>query len=132
MEKIKKYVYDDLEDGEVEADTTHQIGFDGEWRTIDLTNKNEIRLNVDFVEKYFKKARLAEAGSHKAPRVKGVNMARSSGYNSEQLVAIREWGRRNGWPNISSKGKVAREVIAAFEDNAGAEVVVPEPQFSAT
>jgi hypothetical protein len=126
-EFIKKMT-DDI-DPDVEAAGTRTFAVDGRQYEIDLGVKNNARFDSD-LDKYIQHAR--HVGSKHAPKVKGVNMARSSGYNSEQLVAIREWGRRNGWPNISSKGKVAREVIAAFEDNAGAEVVSPEPQFSAT
>jgi hypothetical protein len=127
-EKVIRLLLDDIEDGEVEAADTIVFSYKGSGlRRIDLSAKNAARMDVD-MQKWLEHSSPADGKAH-TPKVKGVHMARSSGYNSEQLAAIREWGRRNGWPNISSKGKVAREVIDKFEKEAGAEA--PDPQFSA-
>lgn len=107
-----KVIYtDDLEEG-VEADAgTIQFALEGTTYEIDLSKKNATKLR-SVLGPFIAAARVAKVkGSIGGGKGKG---APASGYNSEQLAAIREWAGRNGY-TVSPKGRVPREVLEAFE-----------------
>lgn len=134
-EKIVRYLLDDMEENEIDADAgTVQFGIDGQNYEIDLCNKNATKLR-SFLEPF--KANARPAGTGKKPSLKLANRVAThssgrggepSGYNKEQLAAIREWGRRNGWPDLSDKGRIPGIILDAFEQKhqeqgAGAKMV---------
>lgn len=126
-EYIKK-VTDDI-DGSTESVSTRAFSVDGRSYEIDLSIKNNARFDSD-LDKYIQHAR---SGSQKRPTmpagIKQRKSGGSSGYNSEQLAAIRDWARRNGH-QVSPKGRIAADIIAAFE----ADMTPAEPSriFSET
>lgn len=132
-EKIVRLLMDDLEEDEVEA-TAGTVQFptlDGTYE-IDLSKKNAGKLRDDIeaaraiLEPYVKHARLA--GKPRA-KTKTIPSRVGSGYDREQLVAIRHWARRNGWPNVSDRGRVPADALAAFEQQGSK--VDGKPKFSA-
>lgn len=126
-EKVIRLLVDDAESDEVEADAgTITFGYQGRSYEIDLSKKNATKMDTDF-QRWIDHAR--PTGSQRARRspTPTVKTSPGSGYNPDQLRAIRDWARRNGWPNISDKGRVPGEVLVGFEQRAGAE----EKLFSA-
>lgn len=126
-EKVIRVLTDDLEAAEgreVEATITRRIGLDGVWHRIDLSVKNAARLDAAMAT-WWENSRLdSNKKTVKAPTVKPTG----SGYNSEQLKAVREWARKNGWARLSDRGRVPADAIAAFEAAGGVGI---NPEFSA-
>lgn len=113
-EKVVRTLIDDMETGEVGADAgTVLFGLDGKDYEIDLSKKNADPLR-SFLKKYIEHARpMGRTG--KSPAATKPPKA-ASGYGREQLAATREWARRNGYPNLSNKGRVPAEVLLAYEN----------------
>ena len=111
-EKFKRWLVDDMEAGkgteeEIEADQTVEFGLDGKLYEIDLSTKNATRLRTD-VQKYIQYARLMTV-KHKKPVPTGtVDMP------PEQRSAVRGWARNNGYPNLSDKGRIPREIMDKY------------------
>ena len=124
----KKVVYmDDLEDG-VEADAgTVSFAIDGTPYEIDLSQKNATKLRA-FLGLYTAAARVAAKGGKRTTHTPSEDKDTRSGYNSDQLKAIREWAGRNGF-TLSDRGRVPKNVIQAFE--AANAPVTDSPAFSA-
>lgn len=115
-EKVVRTLVDDMEAKEVEADAgTVLFGLDGKDYEIDLSKKNADPLR-SFMKKYIEHARpMGRTG--KAPAApKPAKTGAASGYGREQLAAAREWARRNGYPDLSNKGRVPAEVLLAYEN----------------
>ena len=103
------------------------LGLDGRDFEIDLSSKNATKLRAQ-LQPWLDRAR--PAGHRPAKKTARIVTGKhgASGYNSEQLTAVRTWARKNGWPNLSDRGKVAAEVLAAFEAAGG--VTMTSPEFS--
>ena len=117
-EKIIRTLIDDMETDEVDADAgTVSFGLDGRNYEIDLSRKNATRLRT-FLQEFIDHARPAgrTKGQVKAVTTPPRKAGAPSGYNREQLSAIRHWARRNGYPDLSSKGRVPAEIIEAYEN----------------
>jgi len=121
-EKIIRYLLDDYEDNkEVEADAgTVTFAFDGVAYEMDLSQKNKNKLR-DQLGPWMAKAR--RAGGRRTTTKSSVAKPKMAGTPPDQLQAMREWGRRNGF-TVSDKGRVPREIQIAFEE---AQKVKPEP-----
>lgn len=113
----KVVLLDDMEDGEVVADGTYDFAIEGRAYEIDLSTKNAVKMRADF-QRWVDRARPVGRHAQKKPVKHGA-----SGYNAVQLTAIRAWARKNGWPNLSDRGKVPAEIIAAYDAAGG---VTPE------
>lgn len=112
-EKIIRQLIDDMEEGEVPADAGSVLfGLDGKSFEIDLSRKNADALRA-FLNRYIPHAR--QAGKMRPGKTSPAAPAGKSGYGSEQLKAIREWARKNGYPDLSDRGRVPRDAIEAFE-----------------
>lgn len=108
---------DDI-DGSEDATTT-TFGFDGQMFEIDLAQKNLTKLRsvlTPFMESGRRTGRTSM--TPKSNNGKPQSMA------TEQLNAIRDWARKNGYPNVSDKGRIPGEVLLAFE----AAQATPEPK----
>jgi len=105
---------DDLEDGVV-ADARVIFGIDGKMYEIDLSAKNATKLR-GFLAQYVDRARPHRVP---APTVSVSRPGGKSGYNREQLSAVRQWARRNGYPDLSDRGKIPGTVLVAFEAAGG-------------
>lgn len=122
-EKIIRKLIDDMEDGEVPADGTVLFGLDGKNFEIDLSKKNADTLRA-FLNRYIPNSR--QAG--KAPRQHKVSQASViSDYNPEQRKAMRDWARKNGWPELSDRGRVPADAIEAFEKSHRGEGLFSNP-----
>lgn len=105
MKKTVVTLIDDLDGSELPAGakaTTFAI--DGVEYSIDLSDKNKAKLTstlAPFIEK--------------ATKVTGRGRGRaSSGSGRSDLAAVRAWAQENGY-DVSPRGRVAREIIAAYD-----------------
>lgn len=121
-EKVIRKLLDDMEQDEVEADGTVTFGLDGKDYEIDLSHRNATKLR-GHLQPFIEAARAAGT----PPRVRRASNHKSnhthngaSGYNTQQLKAIREWARRNGYPDLGSKGRIPASIITAFESSKSA------------
>lgn len=120
--KTIRLLLDDMEEGEVEADDTVKFGLDGKEYEIDLSKKNATRLRK-VVGEFADRARPAERSRRKT---KTATAARAQP-NREHSMAIREWARNNGYPNLTNRGRIPDEVLDKFEKEhkEGAKTVEP-------
>jgi hypothetical protein len=107
---------DDLDQGE--ADETVSFALDGANYEIDLSTANAQKLR-DALAPYVANARRANRGATRPP---GGGGRRSSGRGArsdrEQLQAIREWGRKNGW-KVNSRGRIPADLLEAYNSSTG-------------
>lgn len=125
MEKVTRTLLDDMmsPDQEVEADAgTVPFGLDGKCYEIDLCSKNATKLR-SVLRPFIENARVVRKNHNgktvrsDAPRVQ-LPVA-GSDYSPEQKRVIRDWGRKNGWPTLSNKGRIPFDLFQAFEERAG-------------
>lgn len=96
-------------DGEGETVT---FGLDGAQYDIDLTNENAARLRSDL------DAYIAAGRRVTGRRSRGTTSSQRGGSSRartdrDQLQAMREWGRANGY-KVSNRGRVSQEVQDAY------------------
>src|SRR4051794_40529095 len=99
---------DDLDGSE--AATTIRIGWNGEWRELDLNDKNFAAIDKA-LEKYWNAARPVR-GSSRGP----ARPARRSGGRDPR--AIRVWAAENGIP-VPQRGRIPREVEERYNAATG-------------
>lgn len=102
-------IIDDL-DGSQGAETV-EFSFRGERYEIDLGSKNQQRLDEALAEFVGHARKLGGSRAAGAPRRSAGQPAKR---DAAQLQAMREWGRQNGWPDLSDRGRVPAEVEAAY------------------
>lgn len=135
---MKKTIYMDDIDEDVEADAgTVIFGLEGTMYEIDLSKKNATKLR-SVLGPFIAAARVTRGvigAPEKPAKTKATGNTNpasplASGYNSDQLKAIREWAVRNGH-EISPRGRVPKDVIAEFEKNGGLKsiTVSATPEF---
>ena len=98
---------DDMDGGE--ADTTITFGYEGKTYEIDLSKKNADKLHKA-INPFVEKARRVGALRSTKPSTSKPSVRNSR----ERLVEIREWARENGH-HVSDRGRIAGEIVAAFE-----------------
>ena len=104
---------DDLDQGT--ADETVSFGLDGSSYEIDLSTKNAAKLR-DALANYVANARRVGRG---AGRPAGTGRrGRGARTDREQLQAIREWGRKNGW-KVSERGRIPADLLDAYHSSQG-------------
>jgi hypothetical protein len=110
-ERIVRQLIDDIDGSEIPDGSGERVVFAvrGAEYQIDLSNANLAKF-----EKALKP--YVEAGSKVRGRVARRSKAgRSAGpAGKEQLTAIREWARKNGY-EVSDRGRIKAEVVEAFE-----------------
>jgi len=117
----KKTVYtDDLDSSELADAGTVSFSYKGITYEMDLSSKNEAKL-AEQLGPWIAKARTVK-NSHKNGK---ATAPAASGYNAEQLKAVREWAGSHGY-NVSDRGRVPQEVLKAYEENQA----LNEPKFS--
>lgn len=101
---------DDL-DGHV-ADRTVVFGWDGSNYEIDLSKKNITALEK-VLKPYVSAARTVRSAgtSRRRPATRATTSRKRN-----DLTSIRDWARANG-RDVSDRGRIAREVIEAFESS---------------
>jgi|1185.fasta_scaffold33528_2 hypothetical protein len=97
------------------ADETVAFGLDGANYEIDLSTANAAKFR-DALASYVANARRIGRNGSRAS-----SPARRSGRGSartdrEQLQAIREWGRKNGW-SVNSRGRIPADLLDAYNSS---------------
>ena len=103
--RVHVVLEDDISGGT--ADETVSFGLDGSSYEIDLTKANADKLR-NALSQYVASGRKVSSG--KARRGSSGGSART---DREQLQAIREWARRNGY-EVSDRGRISSKVVEAF------------------
>ena len=108
---------DDLDQGP--ADETVSFALDGAAYEIDLSAANAAKMRDAFAP-YIGNARRASRNSSSRSSGSG---RRSSGRGArsdrEQLQAIRDWGRKNGW-KVNARGRIPADLLEAYNSSSGA------------
>lgn len=122
---MQKIIYmDDMEDADIEADGgTLRFSLEGTEYEIDLSKKNATKLR-SVLGPFVAAARVT--GKRSSPKVNKPTSGLASGYNSDQLTAIRTWANGNGF-TVSPRGRVPVDVIDAFEKAGGLTIVKDSP-----
>lgn len=108
-QKVLVSMVDDLDGGE--ATQTVEFALDGVEYQIDLSNENADDLR-DGLYRYVENARKVGGRKRKGtPVATGESLAEKRARNQ----AIREWARKNGFPNLADRGRVPDEVVEAYE-----------------
>jgi hypothetical protein len=105
---------DDLDGSEGAA--TVQLGWDGEWRELELSKKNRASL-IKALDKYWSVARPVAHSGQANPRSR-----KSTGSRSKRVArdpkAIRAWAAENGVA-IPARGRIPRDVERRYNDASG-------------
>lgn len=104
-QRVQVILIDDLNGGE--ATETIEFGLDGVTYEVDLSDSNAAKLRED-ISQWIGIAR--RSGGRRQTRRGG--RGGSSGPR-EDLGAVREWGRQNGF-KVSDRGRVSRELQDAY------------------
>lgn len=102
---------DDI-DGSSAVETV-AFGLDGADYEIDLNEKNAKKLR-DALAVYAANARQVGGRRNRSRQTRAAKPVRS-GSNKEQLAAIRDWARSQGY-EVSDRGRLSAAVMQAFED----------------
>jgi hypothetical protein len=120
--KVIEHLVDDV-DGSVATVTVH-IGWNGEWRELDLNEKNEAALSK-VLDRYWDKGRPWEPlpSSRRAVRRRPraattAAPARAEGERGYSLPELREWAARRG-VRVPARGRIPRDVVAQYQAERG-------------
>jgi hypothetical protein len=106
--QIVTLLTDDI-DG-TEADSTIEFGLDGVNYTIDLSERNAVKLRK-VLEPYLTVA--SRVGRSSSGRIPARGTAAPSRSNRDQNQAIREWASKNGY-EVSERGRIPTSIVEAF------------------
>ena len=109
-ERIVRQLIDDIDGSEIPDGGGERIEFSirGTTYQIDLGSANVAKF--DKALKPFAEAAMKLRGS----RTRRTATGRSGGGSKEQLAAIRDWARQNGY-EVSARGRIKAEIVEAFE-----------------
>lgn len=93
-----------------EADSTIEFGLDGVNYTIDLSEKNAVKLRK-VLEPYL--AVASRVGRSTSGRIPARGAAAPSRSNRDQNQAIRDWASKNGY-EVSERGRIPTSIVEAF------------------
>lgn len=127
-------IVDDL-DNSVDADETVNFALDGVEYSVDLSSEHAEELREAF-EKYVQHGRrtggrvtrnvhTGRARVAVKPGMPAAGVSQSQADQRAENRQAREWARLNGFPNVSSKGRIPDRVLVAFR-NRDAEPTVSE------
>jgi hypothetical protein len=110
-ERIVRQLIDDIDGSEIPEGGGERVEFSlrGATYQIDLSSANAAKL--DKVLKPYLDAAM-KVGSARSRRIKASGNGKGS--STEQLAAIREWARKNGY-EVSDRGRIKAEIVDAFE-----------------
>jgi hypothetical protein len=121
-QKVQVTLIDDYDGGT--ADETVTFAVDGTNYEIDLSANNAGVLR-DILGDYVRAGRKVSTAA-KAGRKTSLAAKVSAGTvraDREQMAAMREWGRRNGY-DLKERGRIPREVVDAYQASAGRDQTV--------
>lgn len=100
--RIIERLIDDLDGGD--ATETVRFAYDGIEYTIDLSAKNATKLRKA-LGPYVDHGVKTGPGRKPATRIEDTRAGRDR---------IREWARKNGWEDLSDRGRIPDDAIAAY------------------
>ncbi|WP_448620057.1 histone-like nucleoid-structuring protein Lsr2 [Geodermatophilus sp. URMC 65] len=104
--------YDDLD--ETEGAERITFALEGKEYEIDLSEKNAERLR-SALQEFIEKARPVVARPATSLAPDRTSRRRSSGSGRDDIQAIRQWAKDNGY-GVSPRGRIKQEVINAYEE----------------
>lgn len=105
--KTVKILTDDI-DG-TEADETVAFSLDGKDYEMELSADNAAALR-NVLAPYVEKARRVTQSA----RTSAKPASRGKSESGLDIPAVRAWARSNGWPNLSDRGRIPREIQEAY------------------
>lgn len=110
-EVIIRQLVDDLDGTEISDGNGERVEFSlrGVNYQIDLSKANAAKLDKAF--KPYVSAAMKVGGSRRGRRARASSNGRTS---SEQLAAIRDWARKNGY-EVADRGRIKSDIVEAFE-----------------
>lgn len=110
--KVQVLLVDDLDGKELgDQGETVAFGLAGERYEIDLSQDNAKKFR-DMLGAYVEHARnVTRQGGG---RRRAGSTSRRSSMDREQSLAVREWARHNGWPDLPGRGRIPAEVTEAY------------------
>lgn len=118
--QVNVTIIDDL-DGKTKAEETVEFSIDGVNYEIDLSTKNAEKLRAEL-------GKWVDSARRVTGRFKGRRPIASPG-RREDLAAVREWARNNGF-KVSSRGRIPADVVSAFRNALKSDSAVDKPEFS--
>lgn len=106
---------DDMDQGD--ADETVSFALDGASYEIDLSGANAQKLR-DALAPYVANARRSYRGGSRSLGSSRRSSGRGARSDREQLQAIREWGRKNGW-TVNQRGRIPADLLEAYNSSKG-------------
>lgn len=112
-QKVQVSLVCDLHDEEVSGSETVAFGLDGSLYEIDLCEEHAEQLREDF-SPYVGAARRAGRGGSGSGQRRGRASSSRGGTDRQQVQAVREWARNNGF-QVSDRGRLSAIVLSAYE-----------------
>lgn len=101
---------DDLDETTIEDGGTQTFALNGTTYEIDLTSANLDKLR-DALEPFIAAGRrVRRTPTHR------TSSSHAAGRSTDDLGAIREWARANGY-TVSDRGRVAADIVAAYRES---------------
>ena len=120
-QRVTRTFIDDIDGSE--AERTFTFAVDGASYEIDLSTQNIKEFN-DAIAGFVESSRRVKASGQKARSTS----ANGSGRSREQIQAVREWGRNNGF-TVNDRGRIPANLQQAF-DAAHQAPAVPESNYA--
>ena len=114
VQRVQVILEDDVSGGA--ATETVEFALDGVSYEIDLNDENASKLRNDLAG-WIADARRAGGRRQTRRRASGGGSSTTSA-KAEELAAMREWGRANGF-KVSSRGRVSQELQDAYAASQG-------------
>ena len=118
-QKVQTIVTCDVHEGESEAVDTIEFGVDGQSYVIDLCAEHgeEVRAELQELISYARRAVGGRTRRRSPASTRAGRTASGGGGASdpERLRDIRDWARSNGYPDLSSRGRIPRAVVEDYE-----------------
>lgn len=123
--KVQVLLVDDLDGKELgDQGETVAFGLAGERYEIDLSRDNAKKFR-EFMGTYVEHARNVTRQGGGRRHTSG---GRRSTMDREQSLAVREWARANGWPELPNRGRIPAEVTEAYHQRGQTKIETPAPK----
>ncbi|HET9691790.1 MAG TPA: Lsr2 family protein [Acidimicrobiales bacterium] len=112
-QKVQVLLTCDLDDDDVPAVETVTFGYDGATYAFELCEAHLEEFG-NVMNGYIGCARRAEGGPSRRARSSSSGVERSARPARQDLSAVREWARENGY-EVSARGRIPTEIREAYE-----------------
>ncbi|AXH67841.1 nucloid associated Lsr2-like [Mycobacterium phage Bromden] len=108
--KVTVTLFDDFEP-ELEAEVEREFTVDGVDYHLDLSEKNAKQFDADQAKWTEVAQRIGKSSRTRRAR----SVTHSGGEPGLPLADIRKWAKGNGFPDVSTKGRVSAEIVRAWK-----------------